>query len=182
LWNPLPKGLWVFINSRYFTASENILFLHLLSVNMALVLDEAAADDAPAIARIWALAFNDPFNSLRYGSMTLDDKITLFTKHVLKYMEDKEAQWYVMRDNEAGGKVAAFATWRSPKNKQDENWDQEEEVNDEQRLQKRKSMEEHYRNNFSPFTEKVNIPLIAESIEMWARLRKRTLKGRPAFG
>jgi hypothetical protein len=149
---------------------------------MVLVLDKAVADDAPAIARIWALAFNDPFNSLRYGSMTLDDKITLFTRHVLKYMEDKEAQWFVMRDNDAGGKVAAFATWRSPNNKQEGNWDQEEEINDDQRPPKLKSKEERFRDDFSPFTEKVNIPLIAESIEMWARLRKRTLRRRPAFG
>jgi hypothetical protein len=149
---------------------------------MALVLDKAAADDAPAIARIWALAFNDPFNSLRYGSMTLDDKITLFTKHVLKYMEDKETQWFVMRDNDTGGKVAAFATWRSPKNNHEGNWDREGEINAEQQQQKLKSMEDRFRDEYSPFTEKVNIPLIAESIEMWARLRRRTLRGRPAFG
>jgi hypothetical protein len=148
---------------------------------MALVLDRAVADDAPAIARLWALGFNDPFNSLRYGSMTLDDKITLFTRHVLKYMEDEAAQWFVMRDNESSGKVAAYCLWRSPKNKQEGNEDQEGEINDEQKLQARNAAEERLRDDFSPFTEKVNIPLIAESIEMWTRLKKRTMRGRPAF-
>jgi hypothetical protein len=148
---------------------------------MALVLDKAAADDAPAIARLWALGFSDPFNTHRYGSMTLDDKITLFTGHVLKYMKDEETQWFVMRDDDAGGKVAAYAMWRLPKNEPEGNEDQEGEINDEQQLQNRNEMEEHLRDDFRPFTEKVNIPLIAESIEMWRRLKKRTLKGRPAF-
>jgi hypothetical protein len=148
---------------------------------MALVLDKATTDDAPAIARLWALGFNDPFNSLRYGSMTLDDKIALFTRHVSKYFEDEEAQLWVMRDNAASpGKVAAYALWRSPKKNKQEgiNGDQEEE----QQLQKRKAMEERLRDQFSPFTEKVDIALIAESIEMWTRLKERTLRGRPAFG
>jgi hypothetical protein len=172
----------VYLNERCLHCFREYSFLYLASVNMALVLDRAAADDAPAIARIWALGFNDPFNSLRYGSMTLDDKTTLFTRHILKYLEDKEAQWFVMRDNDASGKVAAFAAWRPPKNKQEGNGDQEGEINDEQQLQEQKSMEERLRDDFSPFTEKVNIPLIAESLEMWARLKRRTLRGRPAFG
>ena len=149
---------------------------------MALFLDRATAGDAPAIARLWAIGFDDPFNSLRYGSMTLDDKLTLFTRHVLKYLKDEETQWFVLRDNDAGGKVAAYAMWRSPKKKQEGNVDQEGEINDEQQLQNRKSMEARLRDDFSPFSEKVNIPLIADSLEMWARLRKRTLRGRPAFG
>jgi hypothetical protein len=152
---------------------------------MALVLDKAAAEDAPAIAKIWALGFNDPFNSLRYGSMTLDDKITLFTRQVLKYLEDEGQQWFVMRDRCARSgtsKVAAFAMWRSPKVEHEETVVQEGEVNEEQRLQKQKSLETRLSIDFSPFTEKVNIPLIAESLEMWARLKKRTLTGRPAFG
>jgi hypothetical protein len=167
---------------RVFSPFARIQFPEFTTVNMALVLDRATADDAPAIARIWAIGFSDPFNSLRYGSMTLDDKITLFTRHILKYMEDEEAPWFVMRDNDANGKVAAFASWRSPKNKQEGKDDHEGELNDEQQLQKRKAKEEYLRDDFSPFTEKVNIPLIAESIEMWSRLRKRTLRGRPAFG
>jgi hypothetical protein len=149
---------------------------------MALVLDKAAADDAPAIGRIFALGFNGPFNSLRYGSMTMDDKISLFTKNVLKYLEDEKAQWFVMRDNDASGKVAAFAGWGFPQNEQEGNENEEGEIDDEQQLQKRKSMGERIRDDFRPFTEKVNIPLIAESLEMWARLKARTLRGRPAFG
>jgi hypothetical protein len=149
---------------------------------MVLFLDKATTADAPAIARIWALAFNDPFNSLRYGSMTLDDKITLFTRHVLRYLEDEEAQWFVMRDQDAGGKVAAFAAWRSPNHKQEGDGNQEGEINDEQQRRERKATEERLRDDYHPFTEKVNIPLIAKSIDMWARLRKRTLRGRPAFG
>jgi GNAT superfamily N-acetyltransferase len=149
---------------------------------MALVLDRATADDAPTIARLWALGFSDPFNSVRYGSMTLDDKIALFTRLVLTYLEDEEALWYVMRDSDANGRVAAFASWRFPKKEQNGDEDQEEEVDEEQRQQKRKSTEEGLRVKYQPFTEKVNIPLIAEANEMWARLRKNTLRGRPAFG
>ena len=149
---------------------------------MFLTLDRATTDDAPAIARIWALGFTDPFNLVRYGTMTLDEKVTLFTCRVLKAMKDEQAPWFVMRDTEANGKVAAFANWRYPRLGEQKVLDVEKELIDDEKVAKRKAEEERWRNEFSPFSEKMNIPLIAESSEMWIRLRKRTLQGRPAFG